>query len=726
MDPMAAPQPSLGDAGRRAPAQIAQLDISGPARALSVLRYSDYTLVVACGLGAIGVIPEIFSSAANGNWTELITQTLIVAVFLFAAYTGWRHVGVIDPRVWRAYPWVFAALSAVAVLMAGSLIMVWVSQGKNPLDDLNSLMGVMTGLWFAALAIPGFVAAIVLRRMRIASVGAPLSDLISGLRNRGGVDAPHATHVDRPHFRRGLFYAIAGGCILLAGTLTPAPSDTHYVSTFYRLSQQLNLLAFFLIVRARRYFQISADSLLAVDKRAPILFLRSFTDDERVKYGNSQNALLDFSLETRLANHFSQFGPFIAIGSPQETIPQPGAARVILSDDEWQSRVLGWMESANLIVMYCGTTKWVNWELQKIVERGRSTSLILMIPEIKGWRASKRRQDIVNRVQQLREVFRNTEWNEELAGFDDFASVRAMLFRADGSMVMIRSRSRSRDSYHLAALIAHQQLLDPTIANDSLPAAAPARKHRWLVWAGSAAAAGILAIVALAATGYYTALSAGSQPSRLAFKKGELYYNKPVTQAEAQRVGQFLVDREYFSDSKEISARLDRDESSYRLQFVVDGGSVDNLLATMEFSMMGQDISHDLVNGARVQVILTDNQWKPLKTAPFSAKLKFGAGELFYSEPVSASQADATGRFLKEIGFFGDGKGAAVHLGREQSLFQLRFIIDVSRIDDPAVAKNFRLITQAVSVAALGGEPVMLHLCDSEFHTLRSERLAAK
>ncbi|MEO8663789.1 MAG: hypothetical protein ABI693_35365, partial [Bryobacteraceae bacterium] len=406
---MAAPQPSLGDAGRRAPAQIAQLDISGPARALSVLRYTDYTLVVACGLGAVGVLPEAFSSAVHGNWADLIAQILIVAVFLFAAYTGWRHVGVIDPRVWRTYPWVFVALTAVGVLMSGSLLVMSVSKGKNLFEDLESLMTLMTGLWFAALAIPGFVAAQLLRRMRIAFAGVPLSDLITTLRHRGGVDAPHATHVDRPHFRRGLLYAIVGGCILLAGTFAPAPSDTRYASTFYRVSQQLNFLAFFLIVRARRYFQISADSLLAVDKRAPILFLRSFTDDERVKYGNSQNALLDFSLETRLANHFSHFGPFIAVGSPQEAIPQPGAARVILSDDEWQSRVLGWMEGANLIVMYCGTTKWVNWELQKIVERGRSTSLILMIPEIKGWRASKRREDIVNRVQQLRDVFRNTD-----------------------------------------------------------------------------------------------------------------------------------------------------------------------------------------------------------------------------------------------------------------------------------------------------------------------------
>jgi hypothetical protein len=49
--------------------------------------------------------------------------------------------------------------------------------------------------------------------------------------------------------------------------------------------------------------------------------------------------------------------------------------------------------------------------------------------------------------------------------FSDFAGLRAMLFRADGSMLMIKSRSRSRDAYHPAALIAHQQLLDPMSAH---------------------------------------------------------------------------------------------------------------------------------------------------------------------------------------------------------------------------------------------------------------------
>ena len=227
------------------------------------------------------------------------------------------------------------------------------------------------------------------------------------------------------------------------------------------MSQQFKLLGFFLLVRARRYFQIDADSLLAVDRRPPILFLRSFEDDEKQKYGRSDKALLDFSLETRLSNHFSRFGPFVAIGSPTEKVPQPGAARVLLSDDEWQPRVLSWMRDARLIIMYSGKTHWVNWELRQVVENERATRLILMIPEIKAWRSSKRDREISARVQQVREVFKGTPWEEELLCFNDFAGLRAMLFRPDGSMVIVKSRSRSRDSYHLAALVAHQILIEP-------------------------------------------------------------------------------------------------------------------------------------------------------------------------------------------------------------------------------------------------------------------------
>jgi hypothetical protein len=52
-----------------------------------------------------------------------------------------------------------------------------------------------------------------------------------------------------------------------------------------------------------------------------------------------------------------------------------------------------------------------------------------------------------------------------------------MVFRPDGSMVMIKSRRRNRDAYHLAALIAHREVLAPSPLA-APPYVAPASRRR--------------------------------------------------------------------------------------------------------------------------------------------------------------------------------------------------------------------------------------------------------
>ncbi|MGD8209828.1 MAG: hypothetical protein PVF32_08220 [Desulfobacterales bacterium] len=354
-------------------------------------------------------------------------------------------------------------------------------------------------------------------------------------------------------------------------------------------------------MRARRYFQVDADSLLAVDQRPPILFLRSFDDDEKQKFRRADKALLDFSLETRLANHFSRFGPFIAIGSPKETVPQLGAARVLLSDEEWQPRVLGWMREAGLIIMYSGKTRWFNWELQQVVENECATRLILMFPEIKAWRSSKRSKEILARIIQAQQVFKNTPWEEELLEFNDFQGLRAMLFRPDGSMFMVKSRSRSRDSCHLAALIAHQYLLDPdNIAlNTDADKQAP-KLLRWLMAIGGVAAAVIVVLGAIY-------LFSDGRDSRLKFKQGELHFNAPVTEDEARRVGEYLVQHQIFSDEQKKTVQLQQEKGQYLLRFVVKPEYAEDPFTEVQLGIIGSRIATDVLGGSHYNWVLSMN-----------------------------------------------------------------------------------------------------------------------
>jgi hypothetical protein len=454
-------------------ARITEIDISKQARALAWLRLVDYVLVIVCGLWALGLLGDLMAEFPSFEISDWFVSLALLAVLCFAAYTGWRHVGVIDPAVWRAYRVVFPLLLAICLMSAWS---IWMSVPEGTLVGLmeqgrtqfvQQVNGLFGSLQIGVIAIIGWISLMLLRRMKIAGMGVTVEQFLTLLTKQAGSSAIQATGIRPINRPRGIAIGVAGA-LILAFNLLPLPESRLLADAKLRMNNQIQLLGFFLLVRARRYFQVDADSLLAVDRRPPILFLRSFDDDEKQRFSTSQKALLDFSLETRLSNHFSRFGPFVAIGSPKETMPQPGAARVLLSNDEWQPRVVRWMKDAQTIIMYSGKTHWVNWELRQVIENACSTRLILMIPEIKKWRSAKRNEEISARVKQIREVFKGTPWEDELSNYDNFDRLRAALFRADGSMIMLKSRSRSRDSYHLAALVTHQLMIEADAANGAI------------------------------------------------------------------------------------------------------------------------------------------------------------------------------------------------------------------------------------------------------------------
>jgi hypothetical protein len=446
-------------------AMITDIDISKPARALAWLRLTEIALVVLVGPVAIDLLSDLVISFPSSDAGTLALELIASLILGFVAYTCWRHAGVIDPTAWKTYR-VVLILTVVFCLFVVAWDLLTTSRsdantmGQKP--DQNQPW-LFEAVCIGSVALLGWISLIRLRRMEITAMGATVDQVCLRLAKDAGFTALQATDIRRINKPRGLVLGTAGALLVLASTIAPPPS---IADALIRFAQVLTGFGFLLLIRARQYFQVDANSLLAADRRSPILFLRSFADDEKQIYKGSAKAFLTFSLEARLYYHFSRFGPFVAIGSPTETVPVLGAARVLLSDDEWQPRVLSWIRDAKAIIMYSGTTHWVNWELRQVVKNECATRLILMMPEIRAllW---ARKEEISARVEQVREGFSGTPWEEELLCFKDFARLRAMLFRPDGSMVMVKSRSKSRDSYHLAALVAHHILIDSDALNDA-------------------------------------------------------------------------------------------------------------------------------------------------------------------------------------------------------------------------------------------------------------------
>jgi hypothetical protein len=59
------------------------------------------------------------------------------------------------------------------------------------------------------------------------------------------------------------------------------------------------------------------------------------------------------------------------------------------------------------------------------------------------------------RLDQLQWVFAETRWSAALRRLDDAESLRSLVFGEDGGVTVVRARSRNRNAYHLAVLIAH-------------------------------------------------------------------------------------------------------------------------------------------------------------------------------------------------------------------------------------------------------------------------------
>jgi hypothetical protein len=127
---------------------------------------------------------------------------------------------------------------------------------------------------------------------------------------------------------------------------------------------------------------------LAEEDRPPIVYLRSFNDDGRHpnegwlrRLNNGVRALLSPTLEERLARILGEYGPFVAIGKPGEVMPDVGAARMYVGDDDWQTVVIDLLSRPGASVVFqAGSTAGLRWELQTIGRLVRPEQVLIFLP----------------------------------------------------------------------------------------------------------------------------------------------------------------------------------------------------------------------------------------------------------------------------------------------------------------------------------------------------------
>ena len=128
-----------------------------------------------------------------------------------------------------------------------------------------------------------------------------------------------------------------------------------------------------LLRRGWKYDATPAEKLLERDRRPPVVYIRSFKDDDKIMLGSSRVRRLLTPLaftaaitpEQELAIIMNRAGPVVAIGRPGEALPELGAARLYVGDDQWRNKITDLMKRARLVVIRGGATANLWWEIDQ-------------------------------------------------------------------------------------------------------------------------------------------------------------------------------------------------------------------------------------------------------------------------------------------------------------------------------------------------------------------------
>jgi serine/threonine-protein kinase len=202
----------------------------------------------------------------------------------------------------------------------------------------------------------------------------------------------------------------------------------------------------------------------------------------------------------------------------------------------------------------------------------------------------------------------------------------------------------------------------------------------------------------------------------LRFKAGALYYTNAVTENDAQKLGEFLVNERFFDDQpKEVI--LTKSGDTFAVHFRVKPEFQLDTDYHRLIGITGAEISRKVFDKAPVVVHLCDEKFKTLKQIEAHRYVALPEGTLHYAPSVDRADAEKLAAFLVKEKFF-DGSPKLVHLDQVGATYELRFPVVTGADTDPALVPVFKQKRVEVS-QALGNKPVNLRLCNAQLQTIK-------
>jgi hypothetical protein len=130
------------------------------------------------------------------------------------------------------------------------------------------------------------------------------------------------------------------------------------------------------------------DEARLADPRRPVLFLRSFGDDQVSLAQAKVPWLLRFfdplaiagTLEELILQEFGYLGPVLALGNPSDGLPPLGVARRYCRGETWRELVGSLMDEASLIVVGVARSEGLAWEIGVLRDKGLLSKTVFILP----------------------------------------------------------------------------------------------------------------------------------------------------------------------------------------------------------------------------------------------------------------------------------------------------------------------------------------------------------
>lgn len=102
--------------------------------------------------------------------------------------------------------------------------------------------------------------------------------------------------------------------------------------------------------------------------------------------------------------------------------------------------------------------------------------------------------------------------------------------------------------------------------------------------------------------------------TKLEFKKGELYYTSNVTEADAKKLGDYLLTQGYFDDTETRTVQLDKKDGTPHVRFVVKEEYQTSPKSIELFTPIGAELSKAVFNNANIIVDICDDMLETKQT----------------------------------------------------------------------------------------------------------------